>query len=39
MVALQLKPGERMLPAGVVNLLRCSKAAVLLYRERHSQYP
>jgi hypothetical protein len=33
-VALQLRTHERVLPTEVVNLLRCSKAAVMLYRDR-----
>ena len=34
-VALQLRSGEsKALPPEIVNLLRCSKAAVLLYRDR-----
>ncbi len=33
-MALQLRPGEKSLPNEVFNLLRCSQAAVLLYREK-----
>jgi hypothetical protein len=33
-VALQLKPDKNAVPIEVINLMRCSKAAVLLYRDR-----